>query len=65
MDDIRCRSWIDRIVVLSRLPRWYFLLPKSFSHGAHWVTDIIAADTLDRFEIPFFGGLASSFVDAE
>lgn len=23
------------------------------------------ADTLDRFEVPFFGGLASSFVDAE
>lgn len=23
------------------------------------------ADTLDRYEMPFFGGLASSFVDAE
>lgn len=23
------------------------------------------ADTLDRFEVPFFGGLASSFVDSE
>ena len=24
-----------------------------------------AADGLDRFEVPFFGGLASSFVDSE
>ena len=28
-------------------------------------TDRLTADGLDRFELPFFGGLASSFVDAE
>lgn len=31
----------------------------------HTDTDMIPADGLDRFEVPFFGGLASSFVDAE
>lgn len=29
------------------------------------LTNKLAADGLDRFELPFFGGLASSFVDAE
>ena len=28
-------------------------------------TDTATADGLDRFEVPFFGGLASSFVDSE
>lgn len=27
--------------------------------------DSTIADGLDRYEVPFFGGLASSFVDAE
>lgn len=31
----------------------------------HVDTDMAAADGLDRFEVPFFGGLASSFVDSE
>ena len=31
----------------------------------HMGTDTGAADGLDRFEVPFFGGLASSFVDSE
>ena len=31
----------------------------------HVDTDAVAADGLDRFEVPFFGGLASSFVDSE
>ena len=31
----------------------------------HTGTDTQAADGLDRFEVPFFGGLASSFVDSE
>ena len=35
-----------------------------FSLG-HVDTDTYAADGLDRFEVPFFGGLASSFVDSE
>lgn len=33
--------------------------------GFHTDTDTAAADGLDRFEVPFFGGLASSFVDSE
>lgn len=31
----------------------------------HIDTDMVVADGLDRFEVPFFGGLASSFVDSE
>ena len=37
-------------------------LPKG---GPRNIADILAADGLDRFEIPFFGRLASSFVDSE
>lgn len=33
--------------------------------SVHTDTDKVAADGLDRFEVPFFGGLASSFVDSE
>lgn len=29
------------------------------------ITDAVLANTLDRFEVPFFGRFASSFVDSE
>ena len=37
-------------------------IPHSWSYSD---TDTATADGLDRFEVPFFGGLASSFVDSE
>lgn len=39
----------------------FLLSPKAISSDGL----IMSADGLDRFELPFFGGLASSFVDAE
>jgi uncharacterized membrane protein len=35
------------------------------SSANKWLADISAADTLDRFEVPFFGRLASRILDDE
>lgn len=64
MDVVRWRSGSHRPPYVTRISRWYDfftasnLVPKQKIYA--W-----AADGLDRFELPFFGGLASSFVDAE
>lgn len=62
-------SWLIFVVNLGLIA---FLTLQAYRDGKTPVnlygpsTDILgAADTLDRFEVPFFGGLASSFVDNE
>ena len=61
MDAIRHRYRPHRIPYSACLSRWYDYPPYPIST----LTDMAPADGLDRFEVPFFGGLASSFVDSE
>lgn len=60
VDAICFRPWTYRVFGISSLSRWYG--PSSLDV---YRTDTVSANTLDRFEVPFFGRLASSFVDSE
>lgn len=51
------RAYIDGMLFSFPLP--YIPVASMLTMG------LITAMALDRFEMPFFGGLASSFVDAE
>ena len=62
LDAVRSRYWSNRILVASCLQRWLVILPV---HQSIIPLILWTADSLDRFEMPFFGGLASSFVDNE
>ena len=50
---------------LQERPQMHFLMCIAFSiHEQNKLTTSLA-DTLDRYEVPFFGPLASRFVDDE
>lgn len=59
---LRRRSGSYRPSDLQGVSRWWAALIYPFLTSRLTVR---AADGLDRFEVPFFGGLASSFVDSE
>lgn len=63
LDTVCWRSGAYCVARVSRVQRWY--VHPVLSQGD--LTDVVAvaADTLDRFELPFFGPLASRFVDQE
>jgi len=60
VDAVCFRSWAYRFSGISSLSRWWGS-PSLNVYG----TDTVSANTLDRFEVPIFGRLASSFVDSE
>lgn len=65
LDAIRRRYRPYRIPRHACLSRRYDHLPPSFPIPYRSILIPQTADGLDRFEVPFFGGLASSFVDSE
>ena len=46
-------------------PPFFYLHPALRNAETNCLRIGMIADGLDRFEVPFFGGLASSFVDSE
>ena len=66
MAALDCRSGAYRDLDAEGLSRWYVTgNPFSIPPFSGCDAKIAIADTLDRFEVPFFGTWASRFVDNE
>lgn len=59
---VHSRSWAHRFSDMARISRWY---DESFISTKNIYANVSIAETLDRFEVPFFGPLASSILDDE
>ena len=62
---LHCRPSAYRLSNAEGVSGWYATAKDTPPLVRNSCTNFAAADTLDRFEVPFFGALASRFVDSE